>query len=91
MKMMREYLNQRYRVVGRVVVPLLFAGLIAPDLLQGVTWVPQWVLSTTFPVAIVISHGPQSKMALLGLWQEHVRRKRELLFPAGSAVAQIGS
>ena len=36
-------------------------------------------------------HGPQSKMALLGLWQEHVRRKRELLFPAGSSVAQIGS
>jgi hypothetical protein len=55
MKMMRAYLNQRYRVVGRVVVPLLFAGLIAPDFLQGVTWVPQWVLSTTFLVAIVIS------------------------------------
>lgn len=36
---MREYLCQRYRVVGRVVVPLLFAGLIAPDILQWVTWI----------------------------------------------------
>jgi hypothetical protein len=36
-------------------------------------------------------HGPKSKMALLGLWQEHVRRKRELLFPERSSVAQVGS
>ena len=35
-------------------------------------------------------HGLHSKMELLGLWQEHVRRKRELLFPESSFVAQIG-
>ena len=52
---MREHLNQRYRVVGRVILPLLFAALLAPLALQRVTWVPQWVLSVTFPVAIVIS------------------------------------
>jgi hypothetical protein len=49
---MREYLNQRYRVVGRVVVPLLFAGLIAPDILQRVTWIPRWALDATYPIAI---------------------------------------
>jgi len=52
---MREYLYRRYRVVGCVVVPLLLAGLITPLNVQGVTRVPQWVLSTTFPAAIVIS------------------------------------
>jgi hypothetical protein len=52
---MREYLSQRYRVFGRVVVPLLFAGLLAPLVLGGVKWLPPWVLYTTFPVAIVIS------------------------------------
>ena len=52
---MREYLNLRYRVLGRVIVPLLFAALLAPLALQRVTWVPQWVFSITFPVAIVIS------------------------------------
>ena len=54
MKTLREYLNQRYRVVGRVVVPLLFVGLIAPDILQRVTWIPRWALGATFPFAIVI-------------------------------------
>jgi uncharacterized paraquat-inducible protein A len=49
---MREYLIQRYRVVGRVVLPLLFAGLIAPDILQRVTWIPRWALGATFPIAI---------------------------------------
>ena len=51
---MREYLDQRYRVVGRAVVPLLFAGLIAPNILQRVTWIPLWALNVTFPIAIVI-------------------------------------
>jgi len=50
---MREYLNQWYRVVGHVVVPLLFAGLIAPHILQRVTWIPRWALDATFPIAIV--------------------------------------
>jgi hypothetical protein len=53
-KTMREYLYERYRVVGRVVVPLLFAGLIAPDILHRVTWIPRWALDATFPIAIVI-------------------------------------
>jgi hypothetical protein len=51
---MREYLSQRYRVVARVVVPLLFAGLIAPVILQRVTWIPRLALDATFPIAIVI-------------------------------------
>src|ERR1700721_3893773 len=51
---MREYLNQHYRVVGRVVVPLLFAGLIAPDILQRVTGIPPWSLNVTFPIAILL-------------------------------------
>jgi hypothetical protein len=50
---MREYLNQRYRVVGRLVVPLLFAGLLAPLILQGVAWIPRWALDSTFPIAVV--------------------------------------
>jgi hypothetical protein len=51
---MREYLSQRYRVVGRVVVPLVFAGLFAPLILQNVIWIPRWALTATFPVAIVM-------------------------------------
>jgi hypothetical protein len=51
---MREYLNQRYQVVGRVFVPMLIAGLIAPVILQQVTWIPGWALEATFPVAIVV-------------------------------------
>ncbi len=51
---MREYLRQRYRVVGRVVVPLLFAGLFAPLILQGVIWIPRWALAATFPMAVVM-------------------------------------
>jgi hypothetical protein len=51
---MREYLNQQYRFVGRVVVPLLFAGLIAPGILQRVTWIPRWALDAKFPIAIVM-------------------------------------
>jgi hypothetical protein len=81
MKMMREYLNQRYRVVGRVVVPLLFAGLIAPDLLQGVTWVPQWVLSTTFLVAVVISLIAFGRIGVRGAiarWGLALKRRRVL-------------
>src|ERR1700744_2349789 len=51
---MREYLYQQYRVVGRVVVLLPFAGLIAPDILQRATWFPRWALDATFPIAVVI-------------------------------------
>jgi len=51
---MREYLSQRYRVVGRVVVSLPFAGLIAPEILQRVTWIPRWALDASFPIAIVL-------------------------------------
>ena len=51
---MREYLNRQYRVVGRVVVPLFFAGLIAPDILEQVTWIPRWALDATFAIAIVM-------------------------------------
>jgi hypothetical protein len=51
---MREYLDQRYRVVGYVVVPLFLAGLMAPDILQRVPWIPRWALDATFPIAIVM-------------------------------------
>ena len=51
---MREYLNRQYRVAGRVVAPLLFAGLIAPLILQGATWIPRWALDTTFLIAMVM-------------------------------------
>jgi hypothetical protein len=30
------------------------AGLIAPDILQRVPWIPRWVLDATFPIAIVM-------------------------------------
>jgi DNA-directed RNA polymerase subunit RPC12/RpoP len=53
-KTLREYLDQQYRVVGRVVVPILFAGLIAPHILQRVTWIPHWALDVTFSIAIVM-------------------------------------
>jgi hypothetical protein len=51
---MREYLIQRYRAGGRAVAPLLLAGLIAPDILQRVTWIPRWTLDATFPIASVM-------------------------------------
>ena len=37
-KTMREYLRQRYEVVGRVVAPLLFTGLLSLYALQLLAW-----------------------------------------------------
>jgi hypothetical protein len=35
-------------------MPILLAGLIAPDIVQRVTWIPRWALDVTFPIAIVM-------------------------------------
>src|SRR5581483_3100080 len=44
-----------------------------------------------YDIEQLIQHERQSKVALLGLWKEHVRARGRLVFPPESAVAPVGS